>query len=240
MESATKELILQASLCLFNQEGFDATSARQIARVVRISQGNLRYHYSTKEAIAERLFVVFYEEYQAKLAPLSERDCKFGVAGLLDVYRDLFALYDDYRFIFQDLWSITRSLPGVKTSLQKDYQDRRAVLRGLLEKLTEQGDLDVPDSDYLLNRLVYLQIFVGDCWMTHSGIYFDRPLQEEMRHYLEHWVMLLLPYLTTSGLEALMTYIRDHPGLFFNEFNQLIQFHYDRKLEYEQFSDPNA
>lgn len=237
MELTTKELILQASLCLFNQEGFEATSARQIARMVRISQGNLRYHYSTKEAIAEQLFEVFYKEYRAVLQPFSERDRQIEIGSLLDAYQQLFSLYYDYRFILQDLWSLTRSLPKVKKILQEDYQDRRAAFRGILEGLVETGHLESPEGSYLFNRIIYLQIFVGDGWMAHSGIYFERDLQEEIRHYLEHWIMLLLPYLTTAGLEALMQYAKEHPKLFFNEFNQLIQFHFDRKLDYETFSN---
>jgi AcrR family transcriptional regulator len=236
----TKELILQASRCLFNQEGFEATSARQIARVVRISQGNLRYHYATKEAIAEQLFSAFYEEYRAVLQEVSGPEHAAGVAALLEVYRKLFALYDDYRFIMQDLWSLTRKLPRIKATLQADYQHRRSLLRNMLEDLVKKGHLERPEGDDLFNRIIYLQIFVGDCWMGHSGLYFKQDRQEEVRHYLEHWVMLLLPYLTTAGLEDLMQYAKDHSGLFFSEFNQLIQYHFDRKLDYEKITDPNA
>ncbi len=239
MELTTKELILEASLCLFNQEGFEATSARQIARVVRISQGNLRYHFSTKEAIAEQLFGAFYKAYGAVLQPISEKDRPIGIGSLLDTYQQLFALYYDYRFILQDLWSLTRSLPNVKKALREDYQDRRAAFRRALDRLVEIGHLESPEGPYLFNRIIYLQIFVGDSWMAHSGIYFERDLQEETRYYLEHWIMLLLPYLTTAGLEALMLYAKEHPQLFFNEFNQLIQFHFDRKLDYESFSNKN-
>ncbi|PHN01659.1 TetR/AcrR family transcriptional regulator [Flavilitoribacter nigricans] len=232
----TKDLILQASLCLFNQEGFETTSARQIARVVRISQGNLRYHYPSKEAIGQQLFDQFYREYCDILETSSAQKHEVSIADMLDTYLKLFTLYDEYRFILQDLWSLTRSLPAIKKTLQLDYEKRRAALAELLAGLAAAGQLETPDSPGLFEAIISQQLFLGECWLSHSGIYFEGEPEQEIRRYLEQWVLLLLPYLTVPGLEALMEYAREHAGTFQPEFYQLIQFHFDRRPSHESES----
>ena len=223
-----KELILQESLKLFNEQGFEVTSARKIARTLNISQGNLRYHFSTKEVIGQQLFDQFYQNYQQIIQELSNDNTSATISKLLDVYHKLFVLYCNYRFILQDLWSLTRSIPAVKLKLQKDYQNRRTAFLGILNRLVENNYLESINQPYLFKRIIYLQIFVGDFWIPHSGIYFDQELSSEVKYYLEHWVLPLLPYLTKKGLIDLQEYYKKHPDLVFPEFEQLILYHLDK------------
>ena len=51
--SATASRILEASRKLFNAKGYTATSVTEIAASLGISQGNLTYHFPTKQALAE-------------------------------------------------------------------------------------------------------------------------------------------------------------------------------------------
>jgi AcrR family transcriptional regulator len=235
----TKELILHASLCLFNQEGYEATSARQIARVVRMSQGNLRYHYASKEAIAKELFDAFYSECRKIFDTFSQLE-EQGLGQLLDTYRQLLVVYDEYRFVLQDLWSLTRSLPEVKRKLEAGYRDRQMMFRTMLYGLVKSGHMEELEHPELYQRLIYLELLVGDNWLAHAGIYREDSLPEEIRRYLEHGMMLLLPYLTPGGLEALMRYGKEHPDLFTATFYQLIQFHFDRISNYENISNSDT
>lgn len=57
-----KEKILQAALLLFNENGMVNVSLRQIAQKLKISQGNLNYHFKLKEDIVEALYFKLVEE----------------------------------------------------------------------------------------------------------------------------------------------------------------------------------
>jgi AcrR family transcriptional regulator len=59
----TKELLLQAALALFADNGYEGTSVRDIARSVGLSESGLYAHFSGKRAIFDAVF--------ARLGPLS-------------------------------------------------------------------------------------------------------------------------------------------------------------------------
>ena len=56
---ATRQRALDAALELFSQQGFRATTIRQIAKTAGLSVGNVYYHFSSKEAIFEHLLQDF-------------------------------------------------------------------------------------------------------------------------------------------------------------------------------------
>jgi AcrR family transcriptional regulator len=56
MKIKTKDKILATSLRLFNQQGVDTLTVRDIAQEVGISHGNLCYHFANVEEIVFRLY----------------------------------------------------------------------------------------------------------------------------------------------------------------------------------------
>ena len=60
---ASVEKALDAALQLFSEQGFRASTMREIAEVAGISMGNLYHHFPNKEALFERLF----ERYWSRL-----------------------------------------------------------------------------------------------------------------------------------------------------------------------------
>ena len=47
----TKRKIFEASMKLFAEKGYDATSVEEITSVVGVAKGTLYYHFSSKEEI---------------------------------------------------------------------------------------------------------------------------------------------------------------------------------------------
>ena len=58
----TKEKILNASIELFSQKGYDAVSVREIAREVGIKESSIYNHYKNKEAILDTIIDYFVSE----------------------------------------------------------------------------------------------------------------------------------------------------------------------------------
>jgi len=54
-EITTKERIFEAAIDLFAQNGFDATSMREIAEAVGIKKASLYSHYKSKDEILEKI-----------------------------------------------------------------------------------------------------------------------------------------------------------------------------------------
>lgn len=96
----TRDRILRASLALFNERGEANVSLAQIAARLGISEGNLWYHFRTKEDLVTALFA----ELEARIEQnLSRRPAEVG-ARLGDFadyagqgFRDMW----DYRFLYR-------------------------------------------------------------------------------------------------------------------------------------------
>jgi AcrR family transcriptional regulator len=58
----TKQKILEASIDLFSQKGYDAVSIREIAREVNIRESSIYNHYKNKEAILDTIIDYFMSE----------------------------------------------------------------------------------------------------------------------------------------------------------------------------------
>lgn len=66
----SKDYVLAAALSLFSNQGFGATSMRQIAEKSGLSVGNLYHHFGSKEAIFQRLLDDYWAGLQAPDNPL--------------------------------------------------------------------------------------------------------------------------------------------------------------------------
>jgi AcrR family transcriptional regulator len=62
MAQGTKQRILETSLRLFNQHGTGQISTNHVVDALRMSPGNLYYHYRNKASIIRGLFAQFCEE----------------------------------------------------------------------------------------------------------------------------------------------------------------------------------
>ncbi len=97
----TRELILEASLRLFNDFGEPNVTTTVIADELGISPGNLYYHFHNKDEIVEAIFADFEREIEATLAAPTRR-----AAEVEDVWLFLHLLFEHiwkYRFLYRDL-----------------------------------------------------------------------------------------------------------------------------------------
>ncbi|MEL6845130.1 MAG: helix-turn-helix domain-containing protein, partial [Bacteroidota bacterium] len=53
----TRDKILQQARLLFNEKGLSLVSLRQIAKQLGMSDGNLRYHFKTKDELLQALYM---------------------------------------------------------------------------------------------------------------------------------------------------------------------------------------
>jgi len=90
---ATREQIFLAALDLFREQGFDATTMREIATRAGVATGAAYYYFDSKDAIV----LAFYDRAQKDMAPLLEdalaasKDLKERLHRVLRVKLDYFA-----------------------------------------------------------------------------------------------------------------------------------------------------
>ncbi len=71
---STRDRILDAALDLFNGRGPDRVTTAEIAEAVKINEGNLYYHFRTKELLVLALFARFEVDAVALVASVDGAD----------------------------------------------------------------------------------------------------------------------------------------------------------------------
>lgn len=72
--SSTRDRILDSALDLFNGRGPDRVTTAEIAEAVKINEGNLYYHFRTKESLVLALFARFEADAVALVASVNRAD----------------------------------------------------------------------------------------------------------------------------------------------------------------------
>ncbi len=201
----TKEKILETALKLFNENGVENTSAKNIAADMKISDGNLRYHFRTKEEIVYSLYLQLVEIFNQRLAQYeaTPTTLKETYQTLLFVFTKLY----EYKFLMIDFVAIMRKYPKIRQHYQALYQLRRQQYNRFIQALIEEDIFrkDITIAQYQ-NMAEHLNI-LSDFWISSAEILYQEEEQRKLAHYTQLIFSLLLPYLSRKGMYDYITLI---------------------------------
>jgi AcrR family transcriptional regulator len=138
MTSATYYLILQTARKLFIQQGYTATSMRQIAAETGIGKATIYHHFTDKQSLLAEML----KQYTPPSVPIlaeasSEADPRRRIelvtrASLKFFYENA----DLLQLVRREVPALRRELTGAYTAFFKSFQ---AVLQGAIQEGIEQG-----------------------------------------------------------------------------------------------------
>lgn len=200
----TAERILEVTLDLFNRFGEPNVSTTLISAELRISPGNLYYHYPAKDELINALFGRYEDELERLLAA-SE-----GVRNVEDAwlfFHMLFELIWKHRFLYRDLNDLLSKNRRLETHFQSLLDQKATAMRNVLAGLHLGGALKMepreagPTGQSMVVLLSY--------WLSYEYV-------RDPRHALEpdragaslmrgafHVLSLLLPYLEPGSKDHL-------------------------------------
>ncbi len=200
----TAERILEVTLELFNRFGEPNVSTTLISAELRISPGNLYYHYPAKDELINTLFNR-YERALNDLLPAAD-----NVANVEDAWLFLHMLFElvwQHRFLYRDLNDLLSKNRRLETHFQSVLKDKRSAMRQLIDGLIGGGALTLEpgESDPLATSMVVLASY----WLSYEYVC-------DPRHALEpeqaasalnrgafHVLGLLLPHLEPASRQHL-------------------------------------
>ena len=200
----TAERILEVSLELFNRFGEPNVSTTLISAELRISPGNLYYHYPAKDELINALFDR-YERALAELLPAAD-----GVSNVEDAWLFLHMLFEliwQHRFLYRDLNDLLSKNRRLETHFQSVLQDKGRAMRQLIYGLSRGGALrlDEREAEPLATSMVVLASY----WLSYEYVREPRRALEVEHSALAlnrgafHVLSLLLPYLEPASREHL-------------------------------------
>jgi AcrR family transcriptional regulator len=192
----TAERILEVTLALFNRFGEPNVSTTLISAELRISPGNLYYHYPAKDELINALAAA-HDKAQAELVRAADEVSNVEDAWLF--LHMLFELIWQYRFLYRDINDLLSKNRELETRFQALLRDKNRAALGLLDGLSRHGVLriGIHEAPAVSEAMVVVLTF----WLSYEYV-------RDPRHALEpetaskalargafHVLSLLLPYL---------------------------------------------
>ena len=124
-----KEKILNKAVELFNDRGISSTSPNQIATALKISVGNLTYHFKTKAILVKEVYVKMSVD---SLDFLSMKDYMtlYDFRIIMGKFQDF---KEKYSFFFDDIAFIFRNYPEAGKLIEEINLNRFKQARLLFE-----------------------------------------------------------------------------------------------------------
>ena len=195
----TAERILEVTLDLFNRFGEPNVSTTLISAELRISPGNLYYHYPAKDELINALF----DRYERALNELLH--ASDNVRNVEDAWffmHSLFEIIWQYRFLYRDLNDLLSKNRRLETHFQWILKNKTQSIKSLLDGMSRVGAVHIDSRE--VEATATSMVVVLTYWLSFEYV-------RDPRHALEaenaqtallrgahHVLHLLVPYLEAS------------------------------------------
>ncbi|AYM81093.1 MULTISPECIES: TetR/AcrR family transcriptional regulator [Agrobacterium tumefaciens complex] len=202
----TRQRILDAALVLFNERGPDHVTTAEIARAVEINEGNLYYHFRTKEALFLALFARFEADALAIVGKIDGAD-EAAAATYAGFLRLWFSLVWDYRFLFRDLVGLISSAPALVEPVRTISAAMRLAVGDIVARMEKAGLAVIPEEERsaVLTNLWIVSTYWAAYLNLQEGI--TEFGSQQLGWGLEQVSSLFRPYLSPEAkaeLEAML------------------------------------
>jgi AcrR family transcriptional regulator len=142
---STRGRILDASQALFNAKGPDRVTTAEIAGSVGINEGNLYYHFKTKEALLQSLFERLEADATAFMVD-ADSNTATDPGIFSNFMRRWFSIVWTHRYMFRDLPGIIAIAPSLREPTRALSMGMRLVVEGALLQMKDAHLIDVPEE----------------------------------------------------------------------------------------------
>ena len=201
----TAERILEVTLELFNRFGEPNVSTTAISAELRISPGNLYYHYPAKDELINALV----DRYEGALAELlGAADSVRNVEDAWLFVHMLFELIWSYRFLYRDLNDLLSKNRRLETHFQAVLKDKARAIEALLDGLARGQAMTAPPLESA--TVSAAMVVVLTYWLSYEYVRDPRRALEPesaaaaLKRGAFHVLSLLLPYLEPTARNHLM------------------------------------
>jgi AcrR family transcriptional regulator len=147
----TRQLILDASMDLFSQNGYDATSVAEICQKAQVSKGAFYYHFISKQALFLHLMTTWLKGVEGTLrtaqGTASDVPEAFeAMAGLTGQVYD--ALQGGFPILLE-FWRQASRQPEIWQKAVAPYHEYLGLFAGMVRQGIDDGDFSpkiVPDA----------------------------------------------------------------------------------------------
>ena len=200
----TAERILEVTLELFNRFGEPNVSTTVISAELKISPGNLYYHYPAKDELINSLF----GRYETALDELLRAaDSVRNVEDAWLFFHMLFELIWQYRFLYRDLNDLLSKNRKLETHFQFVLKNKARAVQAVLGGLARGSGMkiDAREAEPVATAMVVVLTY----WLSYEYVRNPRKALEPesagaaLARGAYHVLSLLMPYLAPAERDHL-------------------------------------
>jgi len=202
----TAERILEVTLELFNRFGEPNVSTTLISAEMRISPGNLYYHYPAKDELINALF----GRYETALNDLLQAaDNVENVEDAWLFFHMMFELIWQHRFLYRDLNDLLSKNRRLETHFQLVLTNKNRAVLALLDGLARGSALRITRAE--ATPMATAMVVLLTYWLSYEYVREPRKALEaasaaaSLARGAFHVLGLLLPYLEPASRAHLLT-----------------------------------
>lgn len=207
----TAERILEVTLDLFNRFGEPNVSTTLISAELRISPGNLYYHYPAKDELINALF----DRYERSLNELlNASDNVRNVEDAWFFMHSLFELIWEYRFLYRDLNDLLSKNRRLETHFQWILKNKTHSVKALLDGMSRGGSIHIDSRE--VDATATSMVVVLTYWLSFEYVRDPRHAlepayaQTALLRGAQHSLHLLVPYLESAQRLHLLNLVNNY------------------------------
>lgn len=192
----TNEKIRNQALILFNDKGVDQVSSLEISQALKISYGNLTYHYKKKDNIVLALYSQMQQELNTAINRLVQ--CIFEETFYLKLVNEIFEIIWDYRFIYLNINSLMNQFEFIAESEKSYSATRIKILNRAKKYLIQEGYLK-PEANNNYESLIQNLNMILYGWITDAKLFYEGDEAKKIEVYVSLFYNVALTHITEKG-----------------------------------------
>jgi AcrR family transcriptional regulator len=206
----TKDRILLVSLELFNADGATEVTTNDIAKELKMSPGNLYFHYKNKEQIIREIFKNLIADTQKIWKPQAKIAQRKEKVYLVDFLDKNLALYWKYRFFHREMYILRKKDPELSKLWHRHSKKTSLLMIILYKHWVKAGYMDKIQSRYEMEFIGELLFVASNSFMqffetTDRGA---APQQKTFEKARRHIMRMLMPYLSEKTKKDFEVYFQ--------------------------------
>ena len=192
----TRDTILESSLIMFNERGFNGVTTSSIADTTGILEGSLWYHFNTKKDILSAHIQLLEQVFLSKNQNIDSK--KFDT-----IIQDIFKSYNliwDFRYIlrdnFQNLLKDGQNVMDLVTQINNNID---TWVENRIRHSNNIGLLKIPQEE--IENLSEVILVLGRYWLDFSEKKYPDVDKKYLRlKGLSHIFLVLIPYINHEAI----------------------------------------
>lgn len=204
----TKERILLGALELFNANIASEVTTNDIARELKMSPGNLYFHYKNKEQIIRELFKRLAQDTSLIWKPQTKLTKKNEKVQLVDFIDKNLELYWKYRFFHRELYTLRKKDPELSKLWRAHLKKISRIMIILYMQWMRAGYLQPIKSKNEMEFIGELLFVSSNSFMQFFETVDRAPNQRTVIKAKRHIMRMLTPYLSGELRASFEKYIQ--------------------------------